>query len=196
MTRSSFPAGWGKATENTEDTASTKKADRRPARGARRRARELALAALYRADLVGLSAADTIEVLPETLTLHLEDWPEADRRAVELCEEALAYATQLVAGVFRERERIDEALNALATDWPLERMAAVDRSVLRIALWELVTEAAAPAVTINEAVELAREYGSAESAKFVNGILGAWVRREHSGEGEPATGDGDSNAET
>ncbi len=155
-------------------------ADRRrktgPPPGARRHARELALAALYRADLVGLSAAGTIEILAETLTLSLEDWPVKDRESVELREEALAYATQLVAGVFRERERIDEAIAALSTDWSLERLAAMDRSILRIGLWELLEATAAPAVVINEAVELARQYGSAESAKFVNGILGAWVR--------------------
>jgi N utilization substance protein B len=156
-------------------------ADRRrktgPAPGARRHARELALAALYRADLVGLSAAGTIEILAETLTLSLEDWPEQDRRAVELREEALAYATQVVAGVFRERPRIDETIEALSIGWPLERLAAMDRTILRIGLWELLEATAAPAVVINEAVELAREYGSADSAKFVNGILGAWVRK-------------------
>jgi transcription antitermination protein NusB len=162
----------------------------RPARGqgARRRARELALAALYRGDLLGLGAADVVESLPETLVLHLEGWPPEDRASAELREETLAYATRLVAGVARSREQADEAISALSTDWPLDRLAATDRAILRMALWELGEATAAPAVIINEAVELARAFGGADSPRFVNGILGAWVRREGAGTAGDAGG--------
>jgi len=150
---------------------------RRATPGARRRARELALAGLYRADLLGLSAAEALEVLPEALALNLEEWPPEDRESAELREEALAYAARIVAGVSGSRDDIDQAIGTLSTDWPLDRLAAVDRAILRMALWELNEAVAAPAVVINEAVELAREYGGAESAKFVNGVLGAWVKQ-------------------
>ncbi len=163
---------------------------RRPtsAPGARRRARELALAGLYKAHLLGLSVADAIEVLPDCLALSLEDWPAEDRESPELREEALAYATRIVAGVFGSQDAIDQAIAALSTDWPLDRLAAVDRAILRIAMWELNEATAAPAVVINEAVELAREYGTAESPKFVNGVLGACVRERERTAKEPTTG--------
>ncbi len=144
---------------------------RRP--GARRRARELALAALYRADLLGLDEAAAIASLPAALALSIEDWAPADRGEPDLREEAAAYASQLVAGVCRDRAAIDQAIDELATEWRTERLAMTDRSILRIAMWELAEEAAPVAAVINEAVELAKQYGGAESAGFVNGILAA-----------------------
>lgn len=147
---------------------------RRP--GARRRARELALGALYRADLMGLDEATAIAAIPDLLTFSLENWARKDRDARDLREEAVAYASQLVAGVCRDREAIDAAIDGLAEDWRVERMAITDRVILRIALWELERGTAPPATVINEAVELAKQYGAAESARFVNGILAGHLR--------------------
>ena len=76
--------------------------------------------------------------------------------------------------------RIDAAIVKYAPDWPLARMAAIERNVLRIALYEIIDMADIPtSVAINEAVDIAKRYGTEESGKFVNGILGAYVRGEH-----------------
>ena len=73
---------------------------------------------------------------------------------------------------------VDALIAETAERWRLERMALVDRLVLRLAICELLRDAATPpAVVINEAIELAQEYGAAESPRFVNGILGTWVKR-------------------
>ncbi len=144
--------------------------------GARRRARELALAALYRADLMAFDEAAAIASLPELLALSLEDWTPRDREAHDLREEAVTYASQIVAGVCRNRAAIDGVIDELAADWRVERLAVTDRVILRVAMWELDQEAAPPATVINEAVELAKQYGAAESARFVNGILAAHLR--------------------
>jgi transcription antitermination protein NusB len=77
-----------------------------------------------------------------------------------------------VRGVVGRRETIDQIITRAALNWRLERMARVDRNVLRIATYELTSIANIPArVTLNEAIELAKRYGTAESAAFVNGIL-------------------------
>jgi len=154
---------------------------RAPAPGARRRARELALAVLYRADLLGLGEAEALASLPETFDLHVENWPPEDRVSRELWEEAAGYAARLVGGALREREAVDAAIGAVSEDWPIERLAATDRALLRLAVWELGQAESPPAVVVNEAVELAREYGEAESPKFVNGVLGAIVRAAEDG---------------
>jgi len=151
---------------------------RRP--GARRRAREVALAALYRADLLDLGYAAALASLPDMLALNEESLPDTERRARGIRAEALQYAHDLVTGVSLEGERIDATITELSTDWSLERLSITDRNILRLALWEL-SNGEPPGVAINEAVEIAQQYGGAESSKFVNGVLGAWVRREESG---------------
>jgi N utilization substance protein B len=156
------------------------KSGRRP--GARRRARELALSALYRADLLGLDEATAIASLPGMLAIGLEDWTLEDREAPGLREEAAAYAGQLIAGVYAEQAQLDEAIGELATDWRVARLAATDRAILRIAMWELAQGLVPPAVVVSEAVELAAEYGTAESPRFVNGILAARLAPQPGGD--------------
>ncbi|HJZ83595.1 MAG TPA: transcription antitermination factor NusB [Polyangia bacterium] len=86
--------------------------------------------------------------------------------------EQRAFATKLVLGVTRARTDIDPILARASTHWRLDRMAAVDRNLLRLAVYELLYEADIPAsVTIDEAVEIAKRYGTAESPAFVNGVL-------------------------
>ena len=84
------------------------------------------------------------------------------------------FAYSLATGASREQAAIDKALAELAEGWSLERQAAVDRNILRLAAYEMLYEEKTPAsVAINEAVELAKKYSAAESGRFVNGILGA-----------------------
>jgi N utilization substance protein B len=86
--------------------------------------------------------------------------------------EGRAYADDAVRGVATELEAIDEAIRKASTNWRLERMARVDRNVLRLGAWELMRKTEVPrAVILDEAVELAKRFGSEESGAFVNGVL-------------------------
>ena len=90
----------------------------------------------------------------------------------------VGFVEQLVIGVIKHQTEIDAALQPLAPEWPLEQVARIDRSVLRLGLYELVfaEEKVPPKVVINEAVELAKAFGSDNSGKFVNGVLGTAYR--------------------
>jgi len=146
--------------------------------GARHRARELALAALFRADLLELSEADALASLGDCQALLRELREEADKTPAWLDEAARDHALHLVAGVMRHREALDAELAEFAHEWAPDRMSGVDRTILRIALHELSAgEDVPPAVAVNEAVELAKCYGGADSARFVNGVLGGWLDR-------------------
>ena len=92
----------------------------------------------------------------------------------ELPEPTLAYAKELVAGVIQNRDQIDEVIEAHAPSWPLGQVSVVDRNILRLAIFEIMIENKVPLkAAINEAVELAKIFGSYNSFKFVNGVLGA-----------------------
>lgn len=92
-------------------------------------------------------------------------------------EEGVGFAQQLVRGVLANREGIDEVIVKYAKGWPIDRMAAIERNVLRISLYEIMHAPDVPdSVSIDEAVEIAKHYASDESGKFVNGILGAYLR--------------------
>ena len=126
--------------------------------GSRRAARELALQALYQLDMAeeGESARD--------LALF---WSHFDRPP-----DVQQFARELVAGVQINRERIDALIDASAEHWRLPRLSRVDLNLLRLATFELLGRPDIPtSVTIDEAVEIARRYGSEESAAFVNGVL-------------------------
>jgi N utilization substance protein B len=122
----------------------------------RREARERALELLYEAEAKELPPGELIAGLPV----------EPD-----------AYALTVVRGVGNELERLDEIIGSTARGWRVERMPAVDRALLRMAVWELVQRPEIPvAVVINEAVELAKEYSTDESGRFVNGVLSRVAR--------------------
>jgi N utilization substance protein B len=130
----------------------------------RRSARVIALQVLYE--------LDATQHTPDTvLTARLEESPlEADLHD---------FAHVLVEGVLRHRRQLDAVLQQAAPEFPLDQVAIVDRNVLRIALYEWIVGKHSPVkVAINEAVELAKEYGSESSSRFVNGVLGALVTRE------------------
>jgi transcription antitermination protein NusB len=133
---------------------------RRPA--ARRESRRLALQVLYAADLTPREAPDAVfERVAENFDLH---------------PGALAFAKELVCGTMAARETIDARITAHARNWRLERMAAVDRNLLRLAVYELTATDTPAQVVINEAVELARDFGGDRSPAFVNGVLDAIAR--------------------
>lgn len=129
----------------------------------RRQARVLALQTLFEVDSAN-HPADLV------LTQRLEEKP--------LPGEGEAFLRQLVQGVLENCRLLDSVIQELATDWPLEQMATIDRNVLRIAIYEILVDRQTPVkVAINEAVELAKMFGSDSSRRFVNGVLGALVSR-------------------
>ncbi len=130
-------------------------------KGERRLARELALKALYEVDLVGHVPA---AVLHECFGME----SKANTRVT-------AYARQLVEGVLAAISDLDPFIQSHAPEWPLDQVAVVDRNLLRIALYEFTVGHVPFKVAINEAVELAKEYGADSSPRFINGVLGALV---------------------
>ena len=110
-------------------------------------------------------------------------------RESTLNEDAAEFARELVDGVETHREQIDEVIRERAPAFPLEDMAAVDRNVLRLAIYEVLfdNQPAPLRTAINEAVELAKGYGSESSGRFVNGVLGAVALAASDGE-QPAEG--------
>lgn len=96
-----------------------------------------------------------------------------------LPESAQTFAWTLVKGVQTYRTYLDSVVGELAPEWPIDQIAAVDRNVLRIAIYELLFEPKIPPkVAINEAVELAKMFGGESSPRFVNGVLGSLVARD------------------
>jgi N utilization substance protein B len=89
---------------------------------------------------------------------------------------AAAYAKELLDGVLGQLEEIDEMIASLAPNWPIHQLANVDRNVLRVAIFEIISEVETPPkVAVNEAVEIAKAFGSESSPKFVNGVLGSVI---------------------
>jgi len=128
-------------------------------RSGRRRARVLALQTLYEVDTVGHPPEETLGRL-------------LDQNAVS--EEVAAFARELVAGVLENRERIDAVIARAAPAYPVTQLAVVDRNILRLAIHEVLMNNETPVrAAINEAVELAKKFGSDSSARFVNGVLGS-----------------------
>lgn len=130
--------------------------------------RIVALQALYEYE-ARRNAGDTVDIA-EVTQRNLERYKNEieDREFVE----------RLVTGVSERFEELDEALQPLAPEWPLAQIARVDHAILRLSLYELLhcADTVPPKVAINEAVELAKSFGSDSSSKFVNGVLGTAYR--------------------
>jgi N utilization substance protein B len=94
----------------------------------------------------------------------------------QVAAEEWGYLHAVCTGTWERHRELDAALASLMPDWPLDRLANTDRSVLRLAAYELLHTQTPPQVVINEAVELAKRYGTEESGRFVNGVLGALQR--------------------
>lgn len=124
----------------------------------RRRARRVTLETLYEFDIANHPAG-------EVLNRRLQDQPIENSGVV--------FASQLVAGVIENLEHIDSLISRYAPEWPLDQMAVIDRNILRIAIFEFLVSGETPVkVAINEAVELAKTYGSDSAPRFINGVLG------------------------
>lgn len=140
----------------------------------RRLAREIALKTLYQ---IAIGGMEVDAALDGALEANAPD--EDDRKGVLAWEAIAEYARFLVNGVVANGEAYDVTLKRYAHDWDPDRMPTVDHILLHIALQEIQHPTNVPhGVAINEAVELAKEYSTEESGKFVNGILGAYVRTE------------------
>jgi len=127
--------------------------------GERLKARTLAMQALYEVDSVG----HEMEAVVSRLLAR-----------GRLSEENAAFTRELVDGVIQNREEIDYNIQSFAPAWPIEQIPVVDRNILRLAIFEILLDNKVPVkVVINEAVELAKMFGSDNSYKFVNGVLGS-----------------------
>ncbi|MGE0057448.1 MAG: transcription antitermination factor NusB [Dehalococcoidia bacterium] len=127
--------------------------------GTRRRAREVALQALYEMDIAGHEPVPALERLIENARFD---------------EEYAQLARTLLLGVIERLPELDAIIERTAPMWPAEQLSAVDRNILRIAIREFLVDNLTPTgAAINEAVELAKRYGSDSSGKFVNGVLGS-----------------------
>lgn len=126
--------------------------------GGRRKARATALQTLFEVDSTHHGFAESLDWL-------LED--------TSLPEETVSFTWQLVSKVLENMGTIDELIQRFAPAWPLQQMATVDRNILRLGVAEILFEAVPAKVAINEAVELAKTFGSENSARFVNGVLGS-----------------------
>jgi N utilization substance protein B len=131
----------------------------------RTRARSLALQVLYEVDMANHPPGDIYR-------LRLEETP--------LTAELSEFARQIIFGVLPLTNTLDQIIAQYAPEWPLEQIAAIDRNILRMALWEFAVFHETPLkVAINEAVELAKQFGSDSAPRFVNGVLGALADHQH-----------------
>jgi N utilization substance protein B len=143
----------------------------------RRRARIVAIQTLYELDLTSHPLAAVIEQRIQ------------DR---ELPPQGISFARHLVEGVLRFKEHLDSMIQRYAPEWPIEQMAPIDRNILRMALFEFSVDGQTPVkVAINEAVELAKLFGSDSAPRFINGVLGSLA-----GEDLPVPASGTQAAQT
>jgi transcription antitermination protein NusB len=127
--------------------------------GIRRRARIAALQALYELDCTKHKAEEALARL---------------RAGETLTQEALSFSEELVKGVLQNKSELDALIKKFAPAFPTEQMPAIDRNILRLAIFEILFNDKTPIkVAINEAIELAKEFGSASSPRLINGVLGS-----------------------
>jgi N utilization substance protein B len=131
----------------------------------RTRARSLALQVLYEVDIANHPPADVFRT-------RLAETPLTD----ELAE----FARQIIFGILPLTNELDKLIARYAPEWPFDQIAAIDRNILRMALWEFAVFHETPIkVAINEAVELAKQFGSDSAPRFVNGVLGSLADHQH-----------------
>ncbi len=130
--------------------------------GKRRHARELALKVLFQVDVGKCPVQEALEL---------------SAAAVDYDEDTVRFARELVEGTVAACAHLDSLISRYAEQWSLDRMANVDRNILRLAAYEMLFRAdIPPGVSIDEAVELGKKYSTEQSGKFVNGILGSLIR--------------------
>lgn len=129
--------------------------------GARRRGRIIAVQSLYRYDLAGAGVEELLDY----------SWIDPERRA-RLGEEAVEFSQLLIQGTLENLQAIDEAIRRQLEHWDFTRLSRVDLAILRVSTYCLLVQRDIPAsVTIDEAVDIAREFGGEDSWRFVNGVL-------------------------
>jgi transcription antitermination protein NusB len=124
--------------------------------------RRLAMQALYQAESAGIDINESLKNIFSS--------------EQELVPATVSFAQQLSREAWACRNESDKIITELAIDWPLDRIGKVDRSILRLALFELKAKETPASVVVDEAVELAKKYSSPEAGKFINGILGTYLR--------------------
>jgi len=136
----------------------------------RRKARELALQALFQMDIAG---TDPETAIRQALTRDVEpDWSPG-----RMDGDDAEFARRLAEGAWTRRDESDGLIARYARDWSVERMAGVDRAILRMAIYEIAHLPEVPdSVAVAEAVELAKAFSTADSSRFINGILGSVIR--------------------
>jgi N utilization substance protein B len=158
--------------------------------GKRRTAREMAVQMLYQSDLGGsplthiFNTFDLSEYLAREAPAEkkrdgasLDDGAELAKRRRRV-DEAFEYAQALVRGTVDNQEKIDAMIRGQADNWRLERMPPVDRNILRLAVYEMLHERETPKlVVLDEAIELAKKFGSEQSGRFVNGLLDGLLKQ-------------------
>lgn len=149
--------------------------------GTRRKARECALQMLF--------AADVAKTQTRVLTANY--WNELGEEEID--EKTQEFSNNLVTGTLREITAIDDKIRTRAEHWRIERMAIVDRNVLRLAVFEFLFEDTPHTVVINEALEIARRFSTFEATQFINGILDA-IKHDLEKAGKKPDGNGKSHA--
>lgn len=141
---------------------------------ARHRSRRRALQVIFNWDM----RRETVDaaIAHYYLTLH-SDEPDADAQPAEMLKHD-AFMEQLVRGTIQNLPEIDKQIEAKATNWRIERMPAVDRNIIRLAIFEMMQNDLPRPVVIDEAIELARQFSGEEAVPFVNGILDAVSKSE------------------
>ncbi|SFL81253.1 transcription antitermination factor NusB [Pelosinus propionicus] len=132
----------------------------------RRKAREMALQTLFQLDYNSKSKDEALEIV-------LSEYSN-------IAENTKKYAANLVSGTHTHLAEIDNLIGEISNEWKIDRMPGIDRNIARIAIYEMRfgNETLPPNVVINEAVELAKVFGTEESSRFVNGILGALIKKQ------------------
>jgi N utilization substance protein B len=128
-------------------------------KGARHKAREVALQVLYEIDAVGHKPEEAMKQILSR---------------IEISPDIEEFSLELVNGTIKNREQLDQNIKDFAPAWPIDQISIVDRNILRLAIFEILHDNKIPVkVAINEAVELAKTFGSNNSSRFINGVLGS-----------------------
>jgi N utilization substance protein B len=138
----------------------------------RRVAREIALQSLYQIEMNHVSPMDAV-------TSVIEEAENDNESELEVADEKLSsdYIVELVEGTFNHKKEIDILLEEYLKGWQMDRLSRIDREVLRLAVYEMVyRDDVPPKVVVNEAIELSKHFGTEESGKFVNGVLGKMIK--------------------
>jgi N utilization substance protein B len=132
----------------------------------RRSAREAAMKLLYQYSITGVLSKDVLDEAPDVLDTE------------SLNDENMRYIDNVIEGFPEKQEEIDEIISANSHSWKIDRIAKVDLAILRLALFEMIYLGIPNRVTVNEAVELAKKYSADKSYKYINGLLGGYLKSE------------------